>query len=441
MIDERHLYVAYCMIGKPRRFLRTYSGLRHCVIVALALSLLVIAAGALHKKLELKKSYGQTVSTTVTILSTGPSVITQRSTPSSLSASAISPPITDDPGSTVTPPPPSSPDREQPMPRVVGSKLAKPQTSPTGAVMRNVPSVPSIKSIFSEARSLNNTSSSSGFPQTAGGTTSIGAVVIDTMAHAEIRQLSNISSIAQMYGVSEAGINGQMDSARQDVAGALGPIANRMMTKTLTEPLVMNIAAVANRVPQLAHSLERADFLERAMEVVGKESIAAAAIDPVHAAVLTATIVSHAFGQPVERDQIAAAFPQLSKALFEQEKRVMTEGIFQKMFGRNPQAPSDWKVVKQLAYGVNITDRNIPKEQEAQQRYEAVYGVQLDTLKNSSSAEDHVLYGQAIKMLQVVGANNLTVTVSKPQSPVPSAVSLGQRIKALFRASIYGLGR
>ncbi len=277
--------------------------------------------------------------------------------------------------------------------------------------------------------------------QKLGPTATLGASVMNSIASIDIRELSSATAVAQMYGISNADMKASMESANINVAKALGSIGGDSTKSALTQPLVTNMAAMANTISTLAKSEQREQFLVTAMAVVGKESIAEAAGDPVQAGVLTATIVSHAFGEPVSRDQIAGVFPALAQALYNQEKKVVTDGVFQKMYGHLPKTADDWKVVKQLAYGVNIADRDTGKSSEAKERYEKVNGVSLEALKNSTSVDDRNRYEAAIKTIDVVSANAIPLPPVSVKTPLTNQTSFGQKIKALFKASTYGFGR
>ncbi len=141
--------------------------------------------------------------------------------------------------------------------------------------------------------------------------------------------------------------------------------------------------------------------------VVGAAVLTQAAVAPQKAAVMAQTVSKIIQGEPVNRQEVSKQFPALGKALLEQEQKTMKDGIFQKLFGRNPVSSADWNIVQQVAYRENGVQKNsTPATQSsAQKKYEVVFHVKLSTLQASKSAQSQEQYRQAVRVINILASH------------------------------------
>jgi len=249
-----------------------------------------------------------------------------------------------------------------------------------------------------------------------------------------VKQLSQTEAVAKALSITPAEVRHEAAQAQEVVTRAFQSTTGSAITSTLLAPLATTLAGVSVKNEELSSSRGKFGFLSEMISVVGVETLQESNNNSKKSELLTETVASLGLGQPVERTEVQKEFPKLAQALYNQERQVIQDGVFQKMFERNPKSAPEWGIVKDIAYHARVIDRDIPREIQARERYEKVEHVNLNTLSQSSIANDTGKTQKAWSIIRVVASSDLPIPGYAP----PATAQLPFPKLTPFTTSSYG---
>ncbi len=144
--------------------------------------------------------------------------------------------------------------------------------------------------------------------------------------------------------------------------------------------LIVTIAALAEKNPQLSTVLGQEGFVRDLTITVGKGVFSDAAKDAKKAEILMDFTVSVALGNAIDRRTFDKDFPLLGGVLKDNEERTIKEGIFQMIFKRLPKTDAEWALIKNISYNARVLGRDPKDEKRALVKVQLSFHIDMKAL-------------------------------------------------------------